>query len=484
VLLADEMGLGKTLQALRAAEQRGAERVLIVCPAGARRVWQAEIKRWLPGWFSRVVLVEPGYRLTDVKLRLDAAMIILIVGYDEFSDRRGQLAQHLRSQRFDVMIVDEAHYLKNPSNRTQAIYGSRGSGTGVQATASKVILLTGTPTPNHAGELWQHYRTFWPEVLQGPTGRALLQAQFEDRFCRFRDTPFGRQVTGSKNQKILRDALGSVILRRRKSEVLKELPPLVLQDIPLTGPTNWISQLKPETRIAAAKLDHLAQHAGDDEFLKALRNPDTPIATARRELGLMKVQPTILWVQERMASVEKLLLFAWHHEVILQLHRGLMEFGPVTVTGNTSPGDRAVNVEHFQTRGQTRIFIGQILAAGTAVTLTAAGEVAIVEPSWVPGENVQAIARAHRLGQRDMVLASFLYLPGTLDQRIMQVFRRKAAEISELQGDDNASGNEVHVRPREPRRAGRVPAAVRAHAAADRQYRPGAGRDDPVGRQQ
>ena len=62
-------------------------------------------------------------------------------------------------------------------------------------------------------------------------------------------------------------------------------------------------------------------------------------------------------------------------------------------------------------------------------------EVAIVEPSWVPGDNVQAICRAHRLGQHDSVLASFLYLPGTLDQRIMAAFRRKASEIAELQGD-------------------------------------------------
>lgn len=436
VLLADEMGLGKTLQALRAAEKRGADRILIVCPAGARRVWRAEILRWLPGWTSRVVLVEPGYKLAEIKLRLDAPKFILIVGYDEFSARNSQLTGHLRSRHFDLLVLDEAHYLKNPSNRTQAIYGARGSGTGVQASAAKAILLTGTPTPNHAGELWQHYRTFWPEALRGGAGRSLSQVEFEDRFTSYRDTPFGRQVTGSKNQAVLRDALGPVVLRRRKDEVLKELPPLILQDIPLAGPTNWVSQLKPETRVAAAKLDHLAANASDDEFLKVLRNPDAPIATARRELGLLKTPPTILWVQERMLSVDKVVLFAWHHAVIAQLARGLAEFSPVVVTGETSPEARANAVDRFQTSPGTRIFIGQILAAGTAITLTAANEVAIVEPSWVPGENHQAIARAHRLGQRDSVLASFLYLPGTLDQRIMQVFRRKASEIAILQGEE------------------------------------------------
>lgn len=441
VMLADEMGLGKTLQALRAADRRGAERVLIVCPAGARRVWQAEIKRWLPGWSSRVVLVEPGTNLADIKRGLDRLQCVLIVGYDEFSARTSQLANHLRSRRFDLLILDEAHYLKNPSNRTLALYGAKGSGTGVQAIVSKVILLTGTPTPNHAGELWQHYRTFWPETLKGATHRVLSQTQFEDRFTRYRDTPFGRQVTGSKNQTILRHALQGMVLRRRKDEVLTELPPLILQDIPLIGGplSNWIVRISPEVRAIAARLNYGFEHASDDELLKTLRNPDTAVATVRRELGVMKVGPAIAWVQERMASVDKLLVFAWHHDVIEGLRKGLLEFDPVVVTGNTTPNARALAVEDFQRSSGTRIFIGQILAAGTAVTLTAASEVAMVEPSWVPGENQQAIARAHRLGQRDSVLASFLYLPGTLDERIMTVFRRKAHEIGILQGDDNAS---------------------------------------------
>jgi SNF2 family DNA or RNA helicase len=440
VLLADEMGLGKTLQALLAAAQRDAKRVLIVCPAGARRVWLNEIKHWLPSWADRVVLVEPGYKLTAIKICLDRQCFVLIVGYDEFSDRTSQLANDLRARRFDLLILDEAHFLKNSSNRTQTLYGHRGSGRGVQSAAAKVILLSGTPTPNHASELWQHYRTFWPETLKNAAGRSLSQIEFEDRFTRYRDTPFGRQVTGSKNQMVLRHALRDKILRRKKQEVLPELPPLVLQDIPLEAPAHWLSGLAPSSRALAAKLHYAAEYASDDELLKTLRDPEIAVATVRRELGLMKVRPAIRWVEERLASADKILLFAWHHEVIDHLARSLAEFAPAVITGKSTPNARALAVQDFQSNPGTRVFIGQILAAGTALTLTAASEVAIVEPSWVPGENVQAIARAHRLGQRDMVLASFLYLPGTLDQRIMGVCRRKAAEISLLQGDnENAS---------------------------------------------
>ena len=204
------------------------------------------------------------------------------------------------------------------------------------------------------------------------------------------------------------------------------------------------------------KLVAALDKADDNQALHALRAPNSSTSSLRQELGRLKVQPTIAWVQERMESTNKLLIFAWHHSVIDDLRRGLVEFNPVVVTGETSPKNRAEAIDLFQNKAPVRIFIGQVLAAGTAISLTAASEVVVVEPSWVPGENVQAIARAHRLGQRDSVLASFLYLPGTLDERIMRVFRRKASEIADLQGDlDYANGNPTDTGSDHRQRTGR-----------------------------
>ena len=428
VLLADEAGLGKTLQALQAATTLNATSVLVICPAGARRVWLHEILKWFPDWSRWVVLLEPGSTLRPERLA-SPDPILLIVGYDELSCSGSNVASQLTGRSWDLLVIDEAHYLKNSSNRTYAVYGHRGSDEGVQASADKVLLLTGTPTPNHAGEMWQHYRTFWPAVFDRP----LSQDQFEERFTRYKDTVYGRQVVGSKNQETLRQALGPMILRRRKDEVLDELPPLQLQDIPLAPVAKWRDKLSFESRTAVARLGWIER--GDEHLLAAMRNPETKVATMRRELGELKIPSTLLWVQERMQSTDKLLVFAWHRSVIDRLREGLLEFNPEVITGDTPPGARALAVETFQQDPNVRVFIGQILAAGTAITLTAASEVAIVEPSWVPGENHQAICRAHRLGQRDSVLASFLYLPNTLDERIMQVFRRKAGEIAELQGE-------------------------------------------------
>jgi SWI/SNF-related matrix-associated actin-dependent regulator of chromatin subfamily A-like protein 1 len=450
VLLADDPGLGKTLQTLIAARTKRVARTLIVCPAGARRVWSGEINRWFPDWNNRVFLVEPGTKTGQVQERIARpAPLVLIIGYDDLSlnDSRLQGALCDPKTPWDLLVIDEAHYLKNPSNRTVALYGVKGEDSGIQANAAQVILLSGTPTPNHAGELWQHCRTFWPWSLLWPhgsprAGQRMTQADFEERFTRYRDTVYGRQVSGSKNQDQLRTALATVVLRRRKDDVLPELPPLQIQDVALEAIADWERELTMSARASPLMngRDWSSSRVTDDRLLAALRDPDPSVAALRRELGELKVPGTNAWVRERLRSVNKIVLFAWHLSVIEHLRRGLAEFDPVVITGDTTPIGRVNAVELFQCRAGVRVFIGQVKAAGTAITLTAASEVAIVEPSWVPGENVQAICRAHRLGQRDSVLASFLYLPGTLDQRIMTTFRRKASEIAELQGDQiNAS---------------------------------------------
>jgi hypothetical protein len=212
VLLCDDPGLGKTLQALTTAVRLNASRILVICPAGARRVWSAEIERWFPLWSSRVFLVEPGTLTSHVQqVLVRPEPLILVIGYDDLSPTESNVPGLLANAAWpwDLLIIDEAHYLKNFSNRTKAVYGVRGEDEGIQANAAHIILLSGTPTPNHAGELWQHCRTLWPWSLLWPhgsprAGQRMTQADFEDRFTRYRDTVYGRQVSGSKNQDHLR----------------------------------------------------------------------------------------------------------------------------------------------------------------------------------------------------------------------------------------------------------------------------------------
>jgi SWI/SNF-related matrix-associated actin-dependent regulator 1 of chromatin subfamily A len=210
------------------------------------------------------------------------------------------------------------------------------------------------------------------------------------------------------------------------------LEPLITQDVPLD--ISAATRRSPAFTEVAALSGALAGADDDDLLLARLTHgTDGPLATLRRELGELKVEAAAQWVAERLdCGTQKIIVFGWHTRVLAHLHRTLVAYQPVIITGSTPPKLRLEAELAFQNKPEVRVMVGQILACGTAITLTAASEVAIMEPSWVPAENSQAIDRAHRLGQHDSVLASFLYVPGTLDERIMRVFRRKAEEVAQL----------------------------------------------------
>ena len=425
-MLADDAGLGKTLQAILVSKGLKARRNLIVAPAIARVSWPIEIRRFWPEMLAHTK-VPPFSALPGGWINDDA--LVLVLSYDVFSQPSAmkRWMKALRERRWDLLILDEAHYLKNLSNRTVAIYGGRSGHLGLQAAADRVLLLTGSPTPNHAGELYPHYRTFWPDLLTHE-GKPLGQADFEERFTKYTDTTWGRNIHGSQGQDVLRRAFAPVLLRRRRRDVLDELPPLQVEDVPLVpGPgasNEYLFHRGAIDRLMAVPVDALPD---------ALRSDEVHLATLRRLLGEMKARPAAEWAREKLSTgVDKILLFAWHTNVIETMAKQLLDFSSVTITGATSPGERAAAVDRFQHNPDVRVFIGQVKAAGTAITLTAGAHIGIVEPSWVPGENEQVIARAWRMGQIRPVLASFLYVPGSLDHRIMRAFRRKASELLDL----------------------------------------------------
>jgi SNF2 family DNA or RNA helicase len=223
--------------------------------------------------------------------------------------------------------------------------------------------------------------------------------------------------------------------------VLEELPPLQVEDVPLVmsgttaGPSWHVSQRDQIDMLMPVPLEALPD---------TLRAGETHLATLRRLLGEAKAAPAAEWAREKLSTgVDKILLFAWHTQVIETLAKLLLDFNPVIITGATSTAERETAVRLFQDDPETRVFVGQIKAAGTAITLTAASHIGIVEPSWVPGENDQVIARAWRMGQARPVIASFLYAPGSLDQRIMRAFRRKASELLEIYETEKTE--RVHV---------------------------------------
>jgi SWI/SNF-related matrix-associated actin-dependent regulator of chromatin subfamily A-like protein 1 len=171
--------------------------------------------------------------------------------------------------------------------------------------------------------------------------------------------------------------------------------------------------------------------------MKALEALASSVSTLRRYVGLQKVEPVAELVASELKSkaYEKVVIFAIHRDVIEGLRIKLSKFKPVTLYGGTVPESRQRNIDKFMNNPKTQVFIGNIIACGTAITLTSAHQVIFLEQDWVPGNNAQAAMRCHRIGQQHPVAVRFIGLADSLDEKISRVLKRKTEDLTEIFDD-------------------------------------------------
>lgn len=394
-LLADEMRVGKTLAALEAARLVGAKRILVVCPAGARFNWASNIlKHFKVG--AQVLLHrsdEPLHRICVTSF---------------------SLAAQCAGEPWDVMIIDESHYLRRcEAGQTKTLLGKGG----LIHRSKRTWFLSGTPAVNHYGELWQ--MLYVCGIYAGG------YEAFIKEFCVVSCGPYGPVVRGSKNPEKLTELLAGFMLRRKFADIAPQLPPIELSDYIVEMPRGASALDSPVLR-AALESEHP---------MAALEAQAPAVATLRRYIGLAKVSQVAELVTDELAeNDDKIVLFTYHREVLEGLKRELKLFYPATVSGGDAPTLREKSVRVFNTNPDCRVFIGQIIAAGTAIDLSAASNALFVESSWVPGENAQAVMRLQNMNQDRKVTARFIGMAGSLDEQIQRVVRRKTRDLSNLFG--------------------------------------------------
>ena len=403
--LADGMGLGKSAQAIAACNVLGATRIAVVCPAVAKINWQREFGMWS--------------KVPDQQVR--------ICSYDKLSTNKLDQRQ-ITEFAPDVLILDEAHYLKTrTTKRTKTLYGATPGTSGILAAAKRVWLLSGTPCPNNAGELWPHLRALWPELLTRGD-KPLSYAEFLVRYCFIQETPFGPKILGNKNKDELRGILGQIMLRRRAEDVLKDLPPMMWQSVAVEADavSGDIADLEKDPAVEALRealyADGVIEGAG------------VAMASLRRATGVAKAALAARMISEEIeaGAYDKIVVFAQHLDVIRLLVDKLSAHGVVSITGSTPTTLRQKAIDDFQSRPEARIFVGQLQACSTAITLHAANQVLFVEQSWTPAENAQAAKRCHRIGQTKPVFVRMLGLAKSIDEAVTRVLARKSQMIGEL----------------------------------------------------
>lgn len=415
--LFDEQGLGKTVQALLAADRAGIKRLLVVAPTAVADNWRKEAQRWAPHRRPQAIL--SGRTTIDPR----ATLVIVTHGLTFDSLINVQL------WGFDGVVVDESHvFVKPTAQRTAALL----LGEHALVRRSRISwLLTGTPMPNNPMELWTPLAGMAPDRLRDKsTGKLLNYDEWRERFCVTKPSGYGDgySVIGVKNVPELKERLKGFSLRRLKKDVLPDLPPIRYSTVALTvdTPTMWlVDQLEPEKQLMKLGLP-------DDEIVEALQQ-EPSFNEWWHACGLAKVPGTIdLLENDLRGGMKKVIVVAYHLDVIAQLTAGLAKFGAVSLTGSNGAMERSAIVDAFQNDPETRVIVLQIQAGGVGLTLTAAADVVFVEQLPSPGKNAQAADRAHRIGQTERVLVRCLYLPDSIDEPMTEILTRKAAMIAEV----------------------------------------------------
>ncbi|MDE2096272.1 MAG: DEAD/DEAH box helicase [Patescibacteria group bacterium] len=407
--LADYMGIGKSVQALAAAEgMSGLSRIDIICPAIAATDWERKFEQWWPG------CTVPHQQ----------------VSYEHALSYRKEMRKSAgRGPGKKLLILDEAHYLKNPAaKRTRAIYGGfcRGFG-GIVDAYDYVWPMSGTPMPNgDPREMWPHLRALAPyTIIDAVTGQPMTYGAFSSRFCALIPDGFGLKFVGLQNVDEFKDILDRFMLQRGAD--VAGLPPLRFEVYPMRPkelPTDLATAQWPGLSQAFQGIINAAGQGDLDQQLK------TQLGTLRRLTGMLKVQATVDLVREEMRSgaLDKVVVFGYHVDVVEEISQRLADFGSSVIHGGVDSKARWENIDRFQL-GSDRVIVCQITAASVNTTLTAAHNVIFAETDWVPENNAQAAARCRRVdgNTRFPVLARIIAICGTIDELLQQAARTKIA---------------------------------------------------------
>ncbi|XP_014704993.1 DNA annealing helicase and endonuclease ZRANB3 isoform X1 [Equus asinus] len=408
-MVADEMGLGKTIQAIAIAYFYKEEwPLLIVVPSSLRYPWTEELEKWIPELGPEEINV--------IQNKTDVGSIstskVTVLGYGLLTTDAETLIDTLNNQNFQVVIVDESHYMKSRNAARSRILLP------VVQKAKRAILLTGTPALGRPEELFMQIEALFPQKFGTWT-------DYAKRYCNARIRYFGKRrqwdCRGASNLNELHQLLSDIMIRRLKTEVLTQLPPKIRQRIPFDLPA------------AAAK----ELNSSFEEWEKLMRAPNSDATetvmglitrifkqTAIAKAGAVKDYIKMMLQNDSL----KFLVFAHHLSMLQACTEAVIENKTryIRIDGSVPSSERIHLVNQFQKDPETRVAILSIQAAGQGLTFTAATHVVFAELYWDPGHIKQAEDRAHRIGQCSSVNIHYLIAKGTLDTLMWGMLNRKA----------------------------------------------------------
>jgi superfamily II DNA or RNA helicase len=410
-VLADDMGLGKTLQTI--CVFRG--RVLVVCPKSVVYNWVDEINRFRPG--LRTAIYE------GAKRQIDFAADVTLMTYTVLRLD----AELLAKDEWDIVVLDEGQAIKNLDSQTaRAAFELRGKFR---------VLLSGTPVENRLEELWSAMHFANPGLLGGVS-------HFQEHYA----SPIASGVPEAAAR--LRAKIRPFMLRRTKSEVLRELPSrtdTVLHVALDEAERSVYDAVRVATRKSVA--EKLAQPGGGGvlaalEALLRLRQAacHAALVPGQHAETSSKVERLVETLEDAVAEGHKALVFSQWTSLLDRIEPRLAAAGIRFTRLDGSTRDRGAVVGEFQDEAGPPVLLASLKAGGTGLNLTAADHVFLLDPWWNPAVEEQAADRAHRFGQQRPVMVYRMVTKDTVEERILalQESKRRIAEVA--LGEANQAG--------------------------------------------
>ncbi len=415
-ILADDMGLGKTLQVISLLlSEKKDKPFLVVCPASLVYNWKKEIEQFAPELEVKIISGSAPERKKQIA-EIKPGQVV-ITSYDLLK----RDVEEYEEVVFAVQVIDEAQYIKNPS--TQAAKGVKRIAAGFK------MALTGTPIENRLSELWSIFDFLMPGFLY--------------TYSRFRNEIEMPVVAGKDENKMerLQRMIRPFVLRRLKSDVLKDLPEKLEENIYAKMEGEQLSLY--DAHVQRMKM--VLNKQTDQEFkterfailaeLTKLRQIccDPSLVFEDYQGESAKMQTCMELVSNAVGSGHKILLFSQFTTMLEYLQEQLDEKGIsyYTLTGSVSKEKRMRLVEEFN-RDETSVFCISLKAGGTGLNLTAADIVIHYDPWWNVAVQNQATDRAHRIGQENVVTVYKLVTQGTIEEKMIEIQNRKCQLANEV----------------------------------------------------
>ncbi|MEK6871019.1 MAG: DEAD/DEAH box helicase, partial [Thermoproteota archaeon] len=414
-LLADEMGLGKTVQTLSyVATEKQTFPVLVVAPLVTLNNWEREISKFMKKKSRNGRIIE-SESSTSTIIRTGKSKDLpitdfYIINYELLYKRLSDLSK----LNIRTIVCDEVHNLRSKTTQKYKAVKKLAA----LPSLSYRIGLSGTPIFNRGSEIWPIVDILRPGLLGS-------FKEFCEYFCYVNEK--GKAIVLENKRASLRNELQKhVMLRRKKSDVLKELKDKVRYKEVIDADTDYYfgelgkiwTKLEEEQKNAETAFDKSASY-------------QRAIQSERQIAGVAKLPHVINFVKNIMEIEESVVVFC-HHKVIHKLlHDSLEEFSPVSIIGGQSDKFRQEQIDKFQ-RGESKLMIAGLRAGNVGINLTRAKYVIFAELDWSPAIHRQAEDRLHRIGQKNTVFAYYLIGNGTLDDHVANILVDKSYEIDSI----------------------------------------------------